>query len=541
MAAIKKTAEFDRIENLPKRELSSVVDNEELVEKWNKRTRKEGSSMSLWPIQAAALEEAYLQNGLFGPIGVGAGKTLISLLLPTAMNSKKAVILVPPKLAAKTEKEALEYLEHFNIKIDSIEVVKYSFLSSQRGVDILTDLQPDLIIADEAHSLKDYKAARTKRFLKYMKLNPGCRFVALSGTMTNKSVLDYAHLNELALRKNATVPNMYTERYDWANVLDARPREYTHPGPMLEWREFGESIRSAYLKRMMATKGVIATQESATDVELKLQPIVAPFHQDQKDQITKLHDTWKIGDEELTEAMDVARYHSQLASGFYYVWDWPNGVVDEEWQDARLSWAAAVREYLRGSRGGPDTPGLVKNAVLEGKIPELEDVWEVWAKQMHKPQPPTKPIHVSNYIVEMAKAWANSQEDGIIWYKHRAVAEILHKEGFDVYSPDRDPTGVEGVIVCSIKAHSTGKNLQYQQSNNLLLNVPQAGDVMEQLIGRTHRPGQSKPVTIAYLKNPYNDGALEQAMLKAEYMEQTMGQKQKLIYAKKLDGIKIKY
>ncbi len=531
--AVNSSNEFKRILDMPRRDLADLLEDQMLVDKWNGLTKRPGATMSLWPIQAAALEEAYLQDGAFCPIGVGAGKTLISLLLPTAMRSKKAVILVPPKLYDKTLREVKHYSIHFHIRVDILKVIKYSFLSSQKGLNALEHVEPDLIVADEAHCLKDPKAARTNRFLNYMKKNPHCRFVGLSGTMMSKSILDFAHLSELALRKNSPMPLYYNERIDWAGALDASPREFVRAGALKLLCEEGENVRGGFQRRMVSTKGVITTTEAATGVPLIMTRINAPFDSEQKEQIKKLRKTWEIGDEVLEDPMRVAAFHSQLASGFYYIWDWPNG-EDKEWNEARLAWAKEVRGFLKRTRDrNLDTKGLVENAVREGRLPELGVAWAVWEEQMHKPEPPTKPISVSPYVRDCVRKWERRVKTGIIWYKHRATAETLAQYGYDVYTPDRDPEGAEGVIVCSIKAHGTGKNLQFTQKNNLLLNIPPSGDIMEQLIGRTHRPGQSSTVNIDWLGNTFNDESLDKATLLAQAMQQSMGQPQKLLYSEK--------
>ena len=52
--------------------------------------------MRLKSVQSATLLEAAYHNGAFVPIKVGGGKSLCALLLPTALDSKRAVIFVPP-------------------------------------------------------------------------------------------------------------------------------------------------------------------------------------------------------------------------------------------------------------------------------------------------------------------------------------------------------------------------------------------------------------------------------------------------------------
>ena len=196
--------------------------------------RKASGTMRLFPIQSAALWEMRNAGGLFGPIGVGAGKTLISLLAAKSMAAKMAVILVPPALRAQLLTVDIPRLaKEWQIPLAAIRVVAYSLLSSAGNADILEEIKPDLIVADEVHSLRYKNAARTKRFLRYMKNHPECRFVGLSGTMTRRSLIDYQHLAELALGKNSPLPNHFPTLAEWAEALDVS-EDPMAPGALLK-------------------------------------------------------------------------------------------------------------------------------------------------------------------------------------------------------------------------------------------------------------------------------------------------------------------
>jgi superfamily II DNA or RNA helicase len=97
-------------------------------------------------------------------------------------------------------------------------------LSTKKGLNLLEELNPDLIICDEVHYLKAASAARTKRFLRYMRANPETKFVAMSGTVTKKSIREYWHLLKLALPVDCPLPLRWVEMSDWANALDENVR-----------------------------------------------------------------------------------------------------------------------------------------------------------------------------------------------------------------------------------------------------------------------------------------------------------------------------
>lgn len=358
-----KSAEWHRIQAIPRRDLKleEVVD---LTSIW----RKKGGTMSLRPIQSAALYEAHIANGLFGPIGVGYGKTLITLLMPEAMDSERTVLLVPPQLRDQLAREIREvYGPHFNLPMDRIvRIVAYSELSLAKNTDLLEQLEPDLIIADEAHNLRRASSARTKRFLRYMRDNPHCRFVGLSGTMTTKSILDYAHLLELALRKNSPLPDPKTahkDLQDWAGALDAAPTRRIQEGVLRQFCEGGENVRQGFRRRLVQTLGVVATEESAIGTSLVVQdmrpPIVPASVSEALDEVNR---TWAFRGEQYADPLSMWRFQRQMSVGFYYRWVWPNDEPDEEWLEARANWKSAARDKVKLGRVGMDSEFLVASA-----------------------------------------------------------------------------------------------------------------------------------------------------------------------------------
>ena len=223
VGTVGRSSEFKRVEALPRRVLDPRA-----VQDLTGYFRKPGGTMKLWPIQNAALIEAAEQNGLFAPIGVGIGKELVCLLLPEALDAKRAVLLIPSKLKRQVEHEAKTiYSKHFKLPLDRLTIVTYEELSNKNTADILEKLEPDLIIANEGHHLRNMlrakASARGRRFLRYMQEHPECRFCILSGTVTSRSINDYAGLIELALRKNSPLPRGYREVNDWAGAIDVKP------------------------------------------------------------------------------------------------------------------------------------------------------------------------------------------------------------------------------------------------------------------------------------------------------------------------------
>lgn len=558
-AGVQESYELERILKIPRRPLvlNEVPDQSYLY------ARPEGA-MHLWPIQSAVLIEAAKANGLLGPIGVGHGKTLASLLVGVAMNARMIVLLVPPQLRTQLLKSDIPALnKHWKLPLERLRVIAYSELSNARTDDLLDKLKPDLIVADEAHNLRHSSAARTKRFLRYMKEHPECRFVALSGTMTRRSLKDYQHLSELALRKNSPLPNHFPTLQDWSMAIDVSKKEPMPPGALLKFcdeyeldqiakardtYEAQKHVRHAFRRRVIESPGVVATEESALGTSLIITGLRPLVPGEVKHAIKRLHDTWEIGDEELIDPLSVARVGRQLAGGFYYRWVWPNGEKDHEWLDARKNWNKEVREVLKMSRKGLDSPMLITNAILRGEF-EAEHYAE-WTrvKDRYSPTPPVEAVWISKFLIEESIRWGqetcNKASPGIIWYESDAFGrELAQASGFPFFGPGTKAS--EGlaevnaqktpVIICSRAAHGTGKNLQRFSRN--LFTAPSTGGVdWEQTIARTHRPGQEADEVFVdvYLHTDDMETAYYSALRDARYIEQTQGQKQKLLYAEKI-------
>ncbi len=71
--------------------------------------------MQLRPVQALALHDAGVFGGLFGPVGVGEGKTLITFLLPLVFAARRPLLLLPASLIEKSQRDRLELSRHWRI------------------------------------------------------------------------------------------------------------------------------------------------------------------------------------------------------------------------------------------------------------------------------------------------------------------------------------------------------------------------------------------------------------------------------------------
>lgn len=505
--------------------------------------RRAGGAMTLRPIQSACLVEAAIADGGLFQVGVGDGKTLVTLALPEVLNASVAVLLVPPNLKAKTARDMARYSQHFELPLDRLELVTYWELSNADLGGVLERLKPDLIIADECHNLRRPGSARTKRFTRYMRKSPHCRFVGLSGSLAKHSVADYQHLAEHALRKNSPIASGFRELQDWCGALDSKPLQPMKPGALLRFCREGEDVRDGFKRRLRDTRGIVVSSQSKIDAALHIRRLdvpVPPALEALRAQVIK---TWALADEEFQDQLMLTKTLRQLAAGFYYRWQWPSGVADQEWITARKGWHKEVRDYLaHSSREGMDSPELLRRAADSGRW--KSEWWAAWKAVKDRPEPPLVPVWVSEFLIDAAAAWVNtlpereSGEEGggaIVWYEHRAVGAALERRlGVPRYGAgtDAEPSRAP-VIICSGRAQGTGKNLQGAYSRNLLTTMPSSGDSLEQLIGRTHREGQPQDeVTVDWFGHvPEMLAAWSNCLEDAKRAEKVEGSRQKILYA----------
>ncbi len=520
--------------------------------------------------QAQALHEIADQTdrvgkavGLFAPLAVGSGKTLLDLLSPLVVpDCKRAVLLIPPQLRAQLltidwpfyaqhwRLPNLAGARYFNPALPTVHVISYSELSSAKSTDLLEKLQPDLIIADEAHLVRNRTAARTKRFLRYFHSRPGTRFLCWSGTLTSKSLKDYAHLAELALGEGSPVPLHYPEVEAWAEAID--PSDWPAPiGELKQLCQPGEHVRDGFRRRMLSTKGVVATTAkggcNAALVVARRDPPMVPMSV--VSALKSVERSWTRPDgEELVDSLSWAACMRQLACGFYYRWVYPRGEpveVINDWFQKRQAWHRELRDKLKHPRVHLDSPLLCTKAAIRategyrGELPVWHSTsWAAWRDIRASVVPQTATVWVSDWLARDAAAWAK-ENTGIVWILFKAfgekVSELSDKK---LYAGGREAAEQiilergDKSIIASANAYGQGFNLQ-MFNKSLVANMPPSGSVWEQMLGRTHRTGQlADEVTCdVYLHTTEVTQGFEKARKEAVYIQQSFGSPQKLCMA----------
>jgi hypothetical protein len=511
-------------------------------------------SQSLRVDQGHALHDVGVYGGAFCPIEVSGGKTLISLMVPYILESKRTLLLEPAGLIDKTNRAREKYAKHWPIPT-SIRILSYEILGRTQAEHELEKFNPDLIIADEAHRLKNRRAAVTRRVARYMEKHPDTRFVALSGTIMSKSLLDFGHVLRWCLKENAPVPRTQAELEEWAAALDEKmpngdelrryevgallnlctPEEIAKPEPGLTPTV---AARRGFRRRLVETPGVVSTVGgehigASLYIHAKrysVEPITdAHFAKLRGSMLTP--DDW-----ELMSGADVWRHARELALGFHYVWD-PR--PPQEWRDARRAWNALVREVLAHSRT-LDSPKAVALAVDAGKLPNAVGVLERWREIKPTFRENVVAIWHDHSALNTCAEWM--QQPGIVWTEHVLFAEKLAElTGAPYYGGDgltADGKYIEDAdgktsIIASIDANKDGKNLQEAFWRNLVTCPPDGALVWQQMIGRTHRTGQpSDQVEVdVFLGCLEHANAWRNAVANAGVVRDTMGSESKLLTA----------
>lgn len=552
-SGVKDSAELRRIMALPRREWSKDDPGfPELLADMQQWLRMPSGTMTLRPVQAKALAEMHDFGGLFGPMRVGSGKSLISFLAPIVLEAKRPLLLLPAKLRDKTLREIGHYQKHFRIIPPAI--LSYEIVSRETGGKLLADIAPDLIVADECHRLKNLRGASVvRKVVTYMEDHQTTRFVALSGTITMRSIRDYAHILRWCLPKSSPLPNTQYDLEEWANAIDEKIEDMQRlgigalvqlcdPAERERIHEVGEHIalsvtRKAYQKRLTETHGVVATSDSLLGASLSICAVQPQLGSELDAAFTKLRNDWVTPDDHpIIDGFQLWRHARELACGFYYRW---NPRPPEEWLNARRNWARFARDILAQHTPGLDSEMPVAKACAREELPNTE--YLAWRAIRDTFVPNQEAVWVSEGTLQFAADWLHSKRGGgICWVEHIAFGERLAEmTGLSYYGAgglDKQKRMIEDgqgrPCIASILANSEGRNLQ-QWNKSLVVSCQPSGKMWEQLCGRTHREGQEADEVsyeVVFACKEQMDG-FYQALADARYLQDTLGSPQKLLYA----------
>ncbi len=528
----------------------------------------------LLPIQGQCVEAMHAtRTGLLAPIAAGRGKTIPALLAPVVLDCDFALVFTKAGIVAQMRRNYEALRSSFDVR--PIRIVSYDVLSRESSSRLLDqsverfDPARVVIVCDEAHCIADPSSTRTRRVLRFARANPAVRWVILSGTLLKRSVEDFAHLAELALRDLSPLPSagVYGTRSlshlaSWSACIDkdGRPaaEDWHTIAPLAHFAGVrfdglrGESrksaARAAFAERLRTAPGVVMSLGDEVEAALRLRLLDDPEPPPEvQSALAILEDTGEDpGGEIHADPLSLWRKAREITAGYYYRWIWPAGAVDQEWLDARRAWNGAVRKELEHRADvDHDSPLLVSRTVeadlarmAAGERVELRRVhrtWPAWKRERVKPEPKTEAVWISDYLVRDAVARAMSSKlPVIVWYFSGAVEDWLREHApFPVYgSGDTLPESPAHTCAASWRAHGTGRNLQ-AWSVSLWLELPDGGDAWEQLLARQHRTGQDADEVraIIYQHAESYRRNMREAERDARVVTEAMGAPVRLVYA----------
>lgn len=483
-------------------------------------------------------------EGPWGPrgavlmLGCGHGKSLLSYIAPAVYRARRPLLVVPASLKTQTNAQYAVWSKLYRCGPSPV-VVSYETVSALGHKGTLDALQPDLIILDEFHLVGNAVSARWLRIARYIQQNPTCRVVALSGTAISASILQCAHVFHACLRDWNPLPRGRTLDL-WAECIDLgnEPSQdaLTYMRPLTHWaREphSKEGLRRAYRRHVSTSRGVAVSEGTSADVSLRIDlwrpdalapslPILSAMD--------RLRSRWELPDGTvLVDALEFDRHKRTLPLGFFTR---PRPPIDEAWTKARYAWFRVVKANV--GVGGADSPGEVGILAESGKLGRhVSEIWRTWSKA-RRFTPPTEPVWVDRDrplgLVTAYLALDRNNHDSIIWTRSVALGGLLGREGIP-YHGQGSAAPQRGLCVASWAVHGKGWNGQ-AYARQLVLEGPTNAAQWEQLLARTHRPGQTRDVTATILmEGPFCEESYARAMAGAHFIEDTTGEPQRLLYA----------
>lgn len=535
-ASVSYSGDFRRIESLPRRQWEGDERLPQVVDLLTRELRTAAGQMALWTVQAVALRDITLQRGAFLPIGVGQGKALISLLAPVVLEAQRPVLFVPAQLREQTNAYVLPRMAvHWKLH-PNLRVIGYSELSLAKNAHMLEELQPDLIIMDEAHSVRHLKTGRARRLVRYFREHPETMCVAMSGTVSSRSLRDFAHIIRWCLKDQTPLPEKWSELNEWADALDEKvpDQQRVGPGALRRFCLPEENARQGFRRRLTETPGVVATQENLLGTSLRVLPfegLAMPRNVERLAQ--QMRTTWATPNGDIiTEAVELWRHMRELSLGFYYKW---SPAPPKEWLEARSEWKKYVRETLGKRR--LDTELQVWNECERAEELPVDHPWHLWKALKDAFQLRTVAEWVDDFAVQACCRWLAARtedEPGICWVEHRAFGAAVAAASGKPYFEAGD-NGILGckelAIIASQQSHSEGKNLEHY-CRALVTSPMASGKSWEQQIGRLHREGQKADEVVfeVLLHAPELMACFGQAVSDARYLQDTFGNRQKLCY-----------
>lgn len=571
--------DFDRIVALPVRHLSEEQAEADIELMTPLLTtplgRAEGARLILY--QGTALKEIHEQRGGYIQLGVGHGKFLVLWLGAYVTDAQRPVYICPSSLRDDARAHARKFARHWVTPQPPPSVFGFSEFYRKGAVDLFERIKPDYVAVDESHNSMNQEGTFAQRLDRW-KQESGCTVVCGTGTGTRFSLKDFSHNITWALQEKAPLPLDFDTLDEWCDALDEKLKKKGNPfaqnkrrpyvgvlvnladrcgvpAPDWEMTEQGQA-RWALQQRLRSTPGVIISNEDSCKQPLTIELVYAP----EDEAINAAFEEFR----EHNEGPDGAYYNDpivlytkerQLGCGMVQTWD-PE--PPEEWREAlraRNKYCAHVISHTRATYEGLRTRGIKAPHPCDSpdaveahpKYGQHESILEWRRIKAIVPEPKTRPTWVSASVVHAAAKYAR-ENNALIWYEFDDVGRaIAAAAGIGIYGPGgidsrgrhiRNDPGQQSIAL-SIDANLEGRNLQDRWADNYIVGAPQSARELEQLLGRTHRHGQNRPVYARILcTSGLSIEAWRSSVREATFVRETQGQDQKILRATVIEGKK---
>lgn len=487
----------------------------------------EGNPNELRMAQALALRELLCVRGLFGPIPAGVGKTLIGMLAVTLLNSQRPVLLIPAFMVKDTRRDFATYRRNWKVRLP--ELVTYQEMGRPDRAKKWLELQPDLIVADEAQWLRNLDSAGARRFERYItEFRP--IVVTMSGTLITDDPIDMHAPATWALGVNSPMPLDRDVAEQWSAALRQSGLKSVGTGSL-------DLLPGGFFEWLRNSRGVVSADGSGCEAQLIIERWRPVLPEPIKQLIAAVAVSGMRPDGELLDEWELPDCLCQLAMEFYYVWD---PLPPPWWRTPRKSWRVYARAVLDERLPGFDSESQIVHALdaVKGSTapPYAADGrarLAAWRAVRDQFVPNPVPVWLGDSVVKQIADLAH-REPMIVWVKHKAAGWAMQHLGVPYYGGGTDPRSAPAnrPIACSIQAHSEGKNLQAWYRANVT--CPPADALRwEQLLAREHRPGQKNPWVHARIMETigYHTDVIERVTTQAEAVAKASGFGQRLINA----------
>ncbi len=198
---------------------------------------------------------------------MGLGKTITALAAVNAVDAAKVLVVVPAFLKPNWKREIENAFGSFDK--DRFTVVSYG------SVKKINSLHFDFVIADEAHYLKNPKAARTKAFYSLVQSSKPRRLLLLTGTPIMNRIPEFFTLLKITSLAGTSKPL----RYDYWGFSHRFSNAIEIPTPYGTATKF-EGVRNVEeLKSLLVGKYIRRTNDAVDLPELVEKHFIANMRQ----------------------------------------------------------------------------------------------------------------------------------------------------------------------------------------------------------------------------------------------------------------------